>query len=417
MRRSQASSGATLASLVALSLTASAAHAGGGAVALFDFGGPPRSARAGKYLAKRLRVVGVSELGKEGRTLMPRSKMLNALGLDGDLCVRSGACDPEVDKGLGVAHVVHGELAKEGDYRLSARLQDATSGEVLKSSEIRARAIDGLADRLPDVWRDLFGASAPRRDAPTPSSAPTAQARKPTTTASNAHGTVVVRGPLSTQGRGRMDSGQLATAVDRQMPQVHRCYGQQLEQDPSVAGGLALTIEISARGGVKAVTLQGDATGGSILAACLRTRARAWKLPKPWGGALTLSVPLELSPRLTADPEASTAGDDSDDSDELSLRQQFGTIDADAVERVVIGHVDQVQRCFVRGWKRDHSLKGGLTVKFRIALSGRVEKADIVDDELGSDKVSRCIRSRVLSWRFPRPSGGPAVVHYPFSFG
>jgi hypothetical protein len=197
------------------------------------------------------------------------------------------------------------------------------------------------------------------------------------------------------------------------MPQVHRCYGQQLEQDPSVAGGLALVVEISGRGAVKAVTLREDATGGSILAACLRTRARAWKLPKPWGGALTLSVPLELSPRLTADPRASTAGDD----DELSLRQQFGTIDPKAVERVVIGHVDQIQRCFVRGWKRDHSLKGGLTVKFRIALSGRVEKADIVDDELGSAKVSRCIRGRVLSWRFPRPSGGPAVVHYPFSFG
>ena len=71
----------------------------------------------------------------------------------------------------------------------------------------------------------------------------------------------------------------------------------------------------------------------------------------------------------------------------------------------------------MRGWKKNPKLKGTLIVKFQIAASGRVKKAEVIDDELGSNKVSRCIRKRVLAWPFPKPKGGPALVHYPFTFG
>ena len=120
---------------------------------------------------------------------------------------------------------------------------------------------------------------------------------------------------------------------------------------------------------------------------------------------------------LSAKDDAAAAAATGADPDGLALRQQFGTISETKVERVVMKNISQVEKCYVRGWKKNPKLKGSLTVKFQISMSGRVQKAEIVDDELGSSNVARCIRSRVLEWPFPEPTGGPAVVHYPFSFG
>lgn len=389
-------------------------------VAVFDFGGPKRSARAGRYMAKRMRAHGAKQLAAHGWSMMPKGDMVKALGSDGKACVRTGACDRRVGKKLGVGHVVHAEMASFGDLQLTLEVRDGRSGKRLRETTLLAARVDGLVDQLPDAWKELFplgvfdddeplvtksGQSADRR----PSAPAKAQALKPTTDASKAHGTIITRGTLVVTGRGKIDEGQMSAALDRYLPQMHRCYGKQLAKDGSLSGDVELELSVNGRGKLEKATVAKNTTSNSTLAKCIVKRSKSWKLPTPWGGGVAVAYALQLSPQLSA------AGGGAD-ADGLSMKQQYGTIDAEKVETVVFKNIDQVQKCYVRGWKKNNNLKGSLTIKFQIAMSGRVKKAEVIDDELGSSKVSRCIRSRILSWRFSKPTGGPALVHYPFTF-
>lgn len=404
------------------------AAAGSKQVAVFDIGGPRKSARAGKYLAKRLRAHGARKLAAQGWKMMPRLEMIEALDDQGAHCVRSGECGAKAIKALEAALVVAGKMSSLGDLQLTLELRDGKTGKLVRDTALLAPRVDGLVEDLPKAWDALLkhlpdddeplvaakraggGAAAAPADSGKP---PAAVPQKPTTDASSAHGSVIRRGELTVGGAGRIDLGQMSAAVDRMLPQMHRCYGKRLAKDAGLAGVLHFELTLSKKGKVKQVKQSRNTTADKKLAACIGKRAKKWRLPKPFGGGVTVAFELDLSPKDQAAAAAATGADP----DGLALKQQYGTISESKVESVVMKHISQIEKCYVRGWKKNPKLKGSLTVKFRISLGGRVQEAEVIDDELGSSKVSRCIRSRVLAWPFPKPTGGPALVHYPFNFG
>ena len=42
--------------------------------------------------------------------------------------------------------------------------------------------------------------------------------------------------------------------------------------------------------------------------------------------------------------------------------------------------------------------------------------AEIENDTMHDDEVASCIKSRVMTWRFPAPAGGSVQFSYPFIF-
>ena len=42
--------------------------------------------------------------------------------------------------------------------------------------------------------------------------------------------------------------------------------------------------------------------------------------------------------------------------------------------------------------------------------------AEIENDTMHDDDVANCIKSRVMTWRFPAPAGGSVQFSYPFIF-
>jgi len=61
-------------------------------------------------------------------------------------------------------------------------------------------------------------------------------------------------------------------------------------------------------------------------------------------------------------------------------------------------------------------LKGRVTLKISIAESGGVTAASVDSSSLHSSSVETCIVNTVKGWKFPAPSGGPAIISYPFNF-
>jgi TonB family protein len=64
----------------------------------------------------------------------------------------------------------------------------------------------------------------------------------------------------------------------------------------------------------------------------------------------------------------------------------------------------------------DPDLKGSVTLKSSVSETGGVTSAMVDASTLHSSSVESCIVNTVKGWKFPAPSGGPAVISYPFNF-
>ena len=93
-----------------------------------------------------------------------------------------------------------------------------------------------------------------------------------------------------------------------------------------------------------------------------------------------------------------------------------GTIPQEAIRRVVLRNLGQVNRCYEQGLSQNPSAQGRVAVRFVIAGGGAVLAAGVAEDGLHMPSVSACIAGAVRRWTFPVPeSSGPVTVTYPFS--
>ena len=77
-----------------------------------------------------------------------------------------------------------------------------------------------------------------------------------------------------------------------------------------------------------------------------------------------------------------------------------------------------VRACYEAALKDAPKLARKISIQFEIGPTGAVNTAEVGDDEVHSETLSRCLVSAVKSWRFPKPRGGGVVkVNYPFNFG
>ncbi len=93
-----------------------------------------------------------------------------------------------------------------------------------------------------------------------------------------------------------------------------------------------------------------------------------------------------------------------------------GTIAPEAIRRVVLRNLGQVNRCYEQGLSINPSAAGRVAIRFVIAGGGEVLMTGVANDSLGIASVSSCIASAVRRWTFPVPAdSGPITVTYPFN--
>jgi len=92
----------------------------------------------------------------------------------------------------------------------------------------------------------------------------------------------------------------------------------------------------------------------------------------------------------------------------------LGTIDEDAVGRILQPKLDAFTDCFTKH-RRLGYVGGSVTLRFRVARDGSVKKLGYVSD-VGSFAVERCVLGIARAVSFPSPKGGEAEVEYPAAF-
>lgn len=93
-----------------------------------------------------------------------------------------------------------------------------------------------------------------------------------------------------------------------------------------------------------------------------------------------------------------------------------GSIDREAVAKVVNAHLQEVRGCYERALLREPSLAGKVVLEWTISLSGNVVTTRTKSSTLKNSAVEACILQSLKMWQFPPAKGGVVIVSYPFLF-
>ena len=92
-----------------------------------------------------------------------------------------------------------------------------------------------------------------------------------------------------------------------------------------------------------------------------------------------------------------------------------GSIDRDAIRRVVQSHLREVQFCYEQALVGDQSASGRVVIGWEIGAGGTVVTAHVKNAPNNLKGVAECIVTRLRAWTFPEPPGGNTPqVSYPF---
>jgi hypothetical protein len=93
-----------------------------------------------------------------------------------------------------------------------------------------------------------------------------------------------------------------------------------------------------------------------------------------------------------------------------------GSIDREAVAKVVNQHLQEVRGCYERALLKDPSLSGKVVLEWSISTAGRVVSAKTKSSTLRNGEVEGCILNYLKTWQFPLAHGGVVIISYPFLF-
>lgn len=93
-----------------------------------------------------------------------------------------------------------------------------------------------------------------------------------------------------------------------------------------------------------------------------------------------------------------------------------GTIDKEAVAKVINSHLHEVSSCYERALLKTPGLAGKIVLEWQITTSGSVGYAKTKSSSMQSAAVESCILTSLKTWRFPSAKGAGVVITYPFMF-
>lgn len=93
-----------------------------------------------------------------------------------------------------------------------------------------------------------------------------------------------------------------------------------------------------------------------------------------------------------------------------------GTIDKEAVAKVINSHLHEVSSCYERALLKTPGLAGKIVLEWQITTTGSVGFAKTKSSTMQSAAVESCILASLKTWRFPAAKGAGVVITYPFMF-
>jgi len=92
------------------------------------------------------------------------------------------------------------------------------------------------------------------------------------------------------------ETAELLGALRAKAGQARSCYERALSNNSALAGKLEVGVRVGANGAACAASVTNDTLGDAAVKSCAVARFRGAKYPKPTGGCLDISVPMNFMP-------------------------------------------------------------------------------------------------------------------------
>jgi hypothetical protein len=92
------------------------------------------------------------------------------------------------------------------------------------------------------------------------------------------------------------ETPELTSALGAKARQARGCYERALSNNTALAGKIEVGIRVSPTGAACSAVAGKDTLGDAVVSGCVLSRFRSGKYPKPTGGCVDLSVPINFMP-------------------------------------------------------------------------------------------------------------------------
>ncbi len=98
------------------------------------------------------------------------------------------------------------------------------------------------------------------------------------------------------------------------------------------------------------------------------------------------------------------------------LEPKTGRLAPQLVEKTVSSGRYQIRLCYELALRRNQTAQGSMEWTWKIDTQGKINGINLIKSSIKDEEFVRCVRDKIASWRFPKPSGGSVEVRYPFEF-
>jgi hypothetical protein len=92
------------------------------------------------------------------------------------------------------------------------------------------------------------------------------------------------------------ETPELTSALGAKARQARGCYERALSNNTALAGKIEVGVRVSPTGAACSAVAGNDTLGDAAVSGCVLSRFRSGKYPKPTGGCVDLSVPINFKP-------------------------------------------------------------------------------------------------------------------------
>jgi outer membrane biosynthesis protein TonB len=86
----------------------------------------------------------------------------------------------------------------------------------------------------------------------------------------------------------------------------------------------------------------------------------------------------------------------------------------EAIAKTVNARFGEIRACAEPAMAENARGVGKIVIEWSIELDGSVKKLRVKSAATKDQAVASCYSKAIRSWRFPKPTGGPVTVTYPF---
>jgi hypothetical protein len=94
----------------------------------------------------------------------------------------------------------------------------------------------------------------------------------------------------------------------------------------------------------------------------------------------------------------------------------LGELDKGLIEEIVDSNQYQLQLCFELALKRNRNTAGRMEWQWVLNSKGQITAIDLVASTIKDPQMAKCVKEKILGWKFPRPRHGSIEIVHPFVF-